>query len=523
MRSSLRGVRATALVVTLGLLGAACGGGNTADGSANAPSDATGSDAELDPNATLRLTYLSQPAQLDPHKERGRSERPYIYVAYDRLTDYDRENNLIPMLGTSWEFSDDLLSMTMELRDDVVFHDGTPFNADVVKANIERAKTLEGSTVASLLTSVESVEATDDDTVVFHLSAPTVNLPNSLALGAGVMISSAAIDDPTWDGSSDAGSGGWEITEFVPQTVVKYEKFDDYWNPDVQLVQRVEANALLDQNAVMNGMRTDQFDIGHPPDFLAGAEEAETSDLFDYEAIPRPIVLAMGMNLNQADFQDLRVRQALAHSIDRDLLVESLYGETCPVTNSFFDHTPFADPAFENPYPYDPDKARELLDEAGVDRVSFETLVSANTFHEQAATALQAELADIGFDMQISPIPGGATQVEFQEGDRDSIIYTFETGPDPISALATDITGGFNLANGDPEIAAIVDEAGAEPDEDAQLELLHQAENMIADQAWYIPICQSVTNLLYSSKVVGMDQMVGLLTFDPRGVGIRAE
>src|SRR5690606_12811646 len=123
----------------------------------------------------------------------------YLYPAYDRLTELTPDGEVIPMLAESWEFTDDDTVLRLDLRQDVVFHDGEPFNAEAVKANIERGQTLETSAVKPDLASIEEVVVVDDYTVELHLSSPGSSLPALLSDRAGMMISPGAFDNPDID------------------------------------------------------------------------------------------------------------------------------------------------------------------------------------------------------------------------------------------------------------------------------------------------------------------------------------
>jgi peptide/nickel transport system substrate-binding protein len=132
----------------------ACGSG---DGDSPSEGDGAAADVAVDPEGSLAVGTVTVPTGFDPHQERSGGERPYTFLVFDRLTKIGSEMQAEPMLGTDWEFSEDGLAMTMNLRDDVTFHDGTVFDATAVQANIQRAKTVQGSTVADELALVESV------------------------------------------------------------------------------------------------------------------------------------------------------------------------------------------------------------------------------------------------------------------------------------------------------------------------------------------------------------------------------
>src|SRR5262249_1714560 len=144
---------------------------------------------KADAEGQLVVAWAGPMTSLDPHRVGNSADQVYLFLMYDRLTRLDTDLTIKPMLAKSWGFGADGRTLTLQLRDDVTFHDGTPFNAAAVKANLERAKQIDRSTVTNLLASIESIEAVGDYEVRLNLKeGEGGNLPAVLATSAGAMI-----------------------------------------------------------------------------------------------------------------------------------------------------------------------------------------------------------------------------------------------------------------------------------------------------------------------------------------------
>src|SRR5690606_5663474 len=145
----------------------------------------------------------------------------------------------IPGLAESWEFAEDGSYLDLFLREGVVFQDGEAFDAEAVKASLERGKTLEGSTVAGDLAVVEEIEVVDPMTVRLHLSGPAPSLPMILSAQPGMIISPAALDDPALD-QNPVGAGMYRVTSYEAGVSLVAEAWDEYWDQDAQLLGGIE-------------------------------------------------------------------------------------------------------------------------------------------------------------------------------------------------------------------------------------------------------------------------------------------
>src|SRR4051794_24317139 len=228
-------------------------------GSSGGASQAPVAREDLDPGATIRYADAVGPSRFDPHRSTNGQDIRYLAPVYDRLVHLSSAGDPIPGLATAWEWQDDGLALRMTLRQNVRFHDGAPFDAAAVKANIEREKTVEGSSVAADLASVTAVETPDPDTVVLRLSQRNSMLLGLLSHRAGAMVSPTAFDNPDLD-LAPVGTGMYKVTSYRPNDVIVYERNTDYWNPDVVGAKSIELRILPDDVTRMNALRTGEVD-----------------------------------------------------------------------------------------------------------------------------------------------------------------------------------------------------------------------------------------------------------------------
>lgn len=413
-------------------------------------SDTDGSEVS---NATLRFGVVSSaPDSLDPHLNTQSYGPQWYGGAYESLVLLKSTGAVEPMLATDWEYSEDGLTLTFTLREGVRFHDGTVFEAESVKANIERAQNIENSAVASEIENIESVEVIDPTTVRFNFVEPTAIALNVLAGKSGMMISPAAFDGAIDLDVQPVGTGPYEIVEYQVGQSALYERFDGYWGESGG-VQTLEISLFDDTSAGSNALRTDQIDMYELRLTPEQLDELRSAGV-EVTQIPRHAYTWMALNFG-TKFQDKRVREAISYAIDRELLADTI-GEGTPT----WQWVPPGDPAYsedlENLHPYDPAMAIDLMAEAGYGEGEFQfTLaVPAREAEQTLAQILQAMLLDVGIVMDLAPAEGATiVQTCYVDHICDAITGTHGTKLD-IADEARDIIapGGRRNLAGDATI-----------------------------------------------------------------------
>jgi peptide/nickel transport system substrate-binding protein len=370
--------------------------------------------------STLRIGLQDDPDVLDPVRARTFVGRIVFASLCDKLVDITPDLKIVPQLARSWVWTDNNKTLTFKLREDALFHDGTPVNAAAVKANLDRARSLPDSNRKSELSTVASVAAPNADTVVLHLSEPDASLLSQLSDRAGMMMSPASFDkDP---GSKPVCSGPYQFKERVQNDRIVLEKFPRYWDAANYHFDRLVFTPIPDATVRLNNLRAGDLDIIE----RVAPSDAETvkSDKnlrlapvtgLGFQSIS--VNLGNGARADNPLAKDKRVRQALDLAIDRDA-INQVVGEGMfqPAYQPFPPASFAYDKAFEH-HGRDPKKAKALLKEAGFDRVKLEITYGNNTTMQQVFELVQAMGAEAGFDISLRPVEFASLQSALARGD----------------------------------------------------------------------------------------------------------
>ena len=495
---------------------------------AGCSSDANeGGDAPDNGDSSISVAFAGSAASFDPVKQTNPAEYSYMGMIYDSLTRVSADGNEIePRLATEWSFAEDGTSLELKLRDDVTFHDGTPFNAEAVKANIERGQQTEGSTVAAALSAITGVEVVDDSTVRLMLKGGGAQLPAMFANTAGMMVSPAAIEegrDLTLE-PGDAGSGPYLISEFKPGESVAYERADEYWDDSVEDRPATMTVALVAETASrMNGVLAGQYDVGQ----ITGIDVPQARDLVDsgqvegYARIARTAFWVF-MNTTKPPLDNIKIRQAINYAIDRQAIGESLYSNACHPSYQVYPEGYFAfDPSMEGKYDFDLDEAKKLVSGSGVSNPTITLEVGSLSAYEPAAQALQEQLGKVGIKVNLSPIPQADVFVKITEGTAQAALTGVIGGADPSVWVNNYFLGGADLLRGNEELKAEVADLASQatvPTADAEQrgELYRQIQNLVSDEAVYAQICSSEHLWIHNDKVENVDEnWTGIWTGQP--------
>lgn len=519
--------RVISILLGLALIAASCGGndnngrssdppngnGGSSDNGGSSGDNGSSGNGENTGSAGGTLVYGDAvgPSRFDPHRSTIGQDIRFFAPVYDRLVHQSQDGSFIPGLATAWEFSDDGLALTLELREGVTFHDGAPFNAEAVKANFERGKTVEGSSIAADLEDIEEMEIADEYTIILHLSRANAMLPGMFSHRAGIMVSPTAFDNPDLD-LAPVGAGMYQVTEYRVDDLIVYERFPDYWDDTVTGADRIELRILADDSTRMNALRSGEVDVT----ILQGRQAAEAEDLgFNVLSSPALTYLVLYLNRDRSEFDNPLVRQAMNHAIDRAAIVDTVLGgagdaAVQPFPAGYFAYNPDYPGDY---YEYDPDKARELLAEAGLaDGFEFDMLVTALATYIQSGEAVQAMLADVGITANIRQVEGAQTaDVYYGQQDGDALVSQWGGRPDPQMTLSLQFTStGFANPgrHTTPRMEELDEAAKAAIDPDARTSVLHDAVSEVVEQAFQVPIAHDHGIFAYGDNVQNFQVLI---------------
>ena len=341
---------------------------------------------------------------LDPHVAVSPPTNSITDGLYERLVVVGDDNSIQPMLATSWERTDDQ-TVVFELRDDATFSDGSAVDAAAVVATIQRLiDPANEFTRAGRFSDVESVEVLGETTVQFNLSAPFPNIFYNLATSAGSIINPAAITGGVDLNSASAGSGRFVLDEVAADGSITLAKNENYWG-DPTNVDSLEFRAVADEATRVSMLRAGEAHIvANLPATLFDEIEGEAG--VDVEIFPSNRVMHIGFNLGKAPLENPLVRQAMNHAVDKQAIVDVITMGLGVPANSYLAPTV---PGFVETegYPYDPERAKELLTEAGVELPLQLTLRYPEGRYfagKEVSEAVQAYLQAVGIEAELVPM-----------------------------------------------------------------------------------------------------------------------
>ncbi len=465
---------------------------------------------------------------LDPHATGGWVTYQVTYNIFESfvkedLTEADLMTpKLVPGLATSWEISDDGTQYTFKLRDGVTFHDGAPFNADAVMANFDRFWNKESSTyfektaafVGAYTQWIKNVEKLDDMTVRITLTQPNYEwLRTGLqSYGQPLMISPAALEKYSDDelALNPVGTGPFKFVEREQGVKTVLTRNDDYWGRKAKLDQII-FRPLEDPATRVNALRTGEVNmIGVPPwdDVEDLKEEGFTLTLNDNV----PNYLFIHLNHKHPILKDKKVRQALNMAIDKEGLVREIYAGTGRVEHGMLSPGTFAyDPDFRY-YDYDPEKAKQLLADAGYpDGFEMNWDIFQYGTGELVESWIQRDLKKIGVDVKIQKYEWIAYLRRWASGMPEDIgmnhINWGMTYPSFIRIVAS--CGSFppNGVNSgwycNDEVDRLMDEAVKIKDEAKAREVYQQINKLMMEDAAFVPVIDDLQPIFIAPSVKG--------------------
>jgi len=357
--------------------------------------------------STIRIGLAEDPDVLDPDLARTYVGRIVFASLCDKLFDIDTSAAVVPQLATGYTTSADGLTVTIDVRGGVKFHDGTDLDAEAVKYNLDRSVNLPGSNRASELAQLESVTVVDADTVELHLSTPFSPLIAQLADRAGMMVSPAAVEAAGDNfGNAPVCAGPFSFVERVSQDRIVLERFADYWNADSVLIDRVVFLPIPDSSVRLANLQSGDLQM---------IERPAPTDLGIMRADPNLVIPTtaslgyQGITINETKggtrtdplSSDVRVREAFELALDRNVINDVVFGGEYLVGNQ---PVPPTSPWYVTDIPVperDLERARALLAEAGVERMSLELMVANNPEAIRTGEVIQALVAEAGFDITL--------------------------------------------------------------------------------------------------------------------------
>ncbi|MCA2011005.1 ABC transporter substrate-binding protein [Pararhodobacter sp. CCB-MM2] len=403
------------------------------------------------------------------------------------LTD-DPNEGILPNLATEWSYNDDNTVLTLTLRDGISFTDGTPFDAAAVQANLEYLAAGSGQN-GYMARSIESYEILSPTQIALHLNAPDPALVFNLSTVGGAMSSPAALGQPGSD-VLPIGTGPYvyDVEDSIPNSQYVYRRNADYWNPEAYPFEVITVAPMTDTVARMNALFAGQVD-GTVADVRAIAQ-AEASGLSVYEADVNwaGVIIADRDGTVAAPLADVRVRQALNMAFDDASILQYVdLGHGLLSDQIFPPSSPAYVPELDDYYPYDPERARELLAEAGY-ADGFEIIFPDIRPFASFYPIVQQQLAEIGITATFEALPPGSAIPVIRSGRYAAYVFTFSSN-DPWTDIQQHLTpdAGWNAFHySDDTLNGLIHDAQMATG-DAQVAAFQAVNRYIVENAFFVP------------------------------------
>lgn len=454
----------------LGLLLISCSGGEgEAAGGASTGGNTTGA-------PVIRMAVTTDPDGLDPHATASASTFQVTSNIYETLVTVDEQGVIIPALAESWTVSEDGLVLTFTLREGATFSNGLACDAQAVKASFERL--LSQGVRSQDYSGISGIDVIDERTISFTFSELNVSALTLFAYPWAAVVDASAQDLRT----NPVGTGPYMLSSWVPQQELLLTANPSYTG--VRHVDNVEFIMMPDMTSQVTALRGGQVDIILVTGDLVGQFEGD--DAWSILAAPGNGLQLMAMNNASPALSDVRVRQAINHAVDKDALIEGVwwgYGEPIgshfPVVLSEYVDT-------NGLYPYNPDRARELLAEAGyVDGLTLEMYLPRNyQEYVNAGLVIADYLKAVGINVSVQIVEWATWLSDIYNGRGYDLTVVGHTGRlDAYSLLSRyRSSSAENYLNySDPAFDALLDEYSVTVDEARRTEIAHEMQQRLAE------------------------------------------
>lgn len=495
------------VIVVMAVFAAACGG-NTE------PAEESSGGDELQVAQELIVLTGSDASTFDPHFCTDSATEIFNKNMYNNLVRFNSEMELVPDLAESWSVSEDNLTWTFKLRQGVKFHDGTPFNAESVKVSFERVLNPDtGSPRRSVMEIIDKVEVVDESTVNITTKTPCGSLLQQLAHPVAAIISPTALDTYGEEYSSHpVGTGPFKFVEWKIGEELVLERNEDYFDnpPQVAKVyfrvvpEDATRSLLLESGSADIAMRLPVTEVER----LEGNAEISISES------DTVMTMYVALNNNKGALKDARVRQALNYAVDKSVIVNDILGGLATVADAPI--SPYTwGYASIGTYPYDVEKAKQLLDEAGYANgleLELWTPVGRYLMDTQVSENLQAQWAEAGINVKIRQWEFQALMSEVKKGEFDMVLLGWspstgdaDQGLYPLFHSSQWPPASNRAHYSNATVDKLLEDAKLEVDSEKRAELYKQAQQIITDEAVWTFLYYPKQALAFRSNISGIE------------------
>jgi peptide/nickel transport system substrate-binding protein len=472
-------------------------------GSKEADSDAPDA-AQKD---TLTIAYTDEPDSLDCTKTTKNISEKMCANIYATLLTFDENYSVQPYIAKSWEVSEDNLTYTFFLRDDVTFHDGKHMTSADVLYSMEQAKA--SSYSGYYLEAVKEFKVVDDYTIQMILSEPYSPLLNMLCepfLGIFNEESMTELGDKF--GQTPVGSGPYKVAEWVPGTKLVLEAFDEFFE-GAPALKTVTVKFIPDPSTKLISLENGEVDVadGIATNNIASVEQNE--DLVMLQT-PSAKYCYMGMNNQNEIFMNQKFRQAINCAINKEAVIQIAQDGIAQEAVCSISDQAFGYPKDMKGYSYDVEKAKQLLAESGSNVTEFD-LICKDAVAKKVAESIQADLSKIGINVNVSVLEAGGYYDLIGKANFDAFIGSWSDSlmdADPVVGIRYHSKfigdpGNYDWLE-DDKVDSLIVAARAESDTSKREAMYAELFQYVSDQAIEVPLFYFVSNLGASKDLKGV-------------------
>lgn len=441
-----------------------------------------------------------EPPHLDPTSAAAGAIDSVLYAnVFEGLTRFAADGTVVPGLAESWTISEDGLTYTFKLRPGVKFHDGTDMTAEDVKFSLDRARAEDSQNAQkALYTGIADVTVVDPTTVTLTLAAPNGSMLFNLAWGDAVIVAPESIDNIK---QTPIGTGAFRFETWVQGDRVDLVKNADYWGTPAKL-DKVTFKFISDPTAAFAAMMAEDIDA------FAGFPAPE--NLPQFAADPRFQVLVgstegetiLAMNNKLPPFDNIKVRQAVSHAIDRQAIIDgAMFGYGTPIGTHFAPHNPdYLDLTAQSAF--DPEKAKALLAEAGfADGFTTTLKLPPPSYARRGGEIIAAQLREVGIQTEITNLEWAQWLEEVFRGKNFGLTIISHTEPADINIYGRE---DYYFQYAAPAFQALMADLNNATDPAKRSEILKSAQQMISDDAVNAYLFQLAMLSVANAKVQGL-------------------
>ncbi|WP_186670480.1 glutathione ABC transporter substrate-binding protein [Sporosarcina sp. BP05] len=502
----VKGFSIVMVLAALLLLLQACSTGSTGD---KEKEKGTEPDSAIGEGGVLKIVRLSDATGLDPHFITDIPSANVVHgKVYETLVAFDKDGEIQSRLAEEWKQVDDL-TWDFTLREGVKFHDGTPFNAEAVKVTFDRLlDPATGSPQREKLGMISEVIVVDDTHVTLKLSEPYAPLLSILASNEGSILSPKSIKETADElAVHPVGTGPFVFDSWKSGQQITLKKNENYWGEKVK-VDAVEFKVVPEDSTRLAMVESGEAHISDqvPVTEIDRIESSDTLNLFRTEGLA---VEYVGFNTTKAPFDNVKVRQAVSYAIEREAIIKGVYNNVGTLANVAMSPKVFGYSKNVEAYPYDVNKAKTLMKEAGFEKgIKVKLLTSDRKERINMAEVIQSQLKGIGVEVEIEVLEYGSyiEQIDGKEhqmfiggwgnatGDGDynqyNLFHSASVGPP-----------GNHFYYQNPVVDKLIEQGRTETDPAKRLVIYEEAMQIEMDDAVYVPIRNYEHLAVYNNNV----------------------